>query len=315
MILLPKGSPVKERVNPARVNLPEALEKLAENKFSGYLRFDSPIGVGILIFQEGRLISALMREEESEERVIAYDAITRIFEISILGNAVLNIYRLSSDLSLSVHALLHGEYLSRGQDLKLIDIRGLLKKISSERLSGCLRVYTDERVVLIFYEAGSALGFFHDGSTELETSADVSKSVAALPEAKLDLLKIPSFEGKRMADLMASADLNPMWDKARNRLLEERRQREARSGKLSDNELEARRERLYNLLRGIAERHVGQFGVTQVDKAFKKVSPQLSHKEIDRFFEDLTRMAKLVAGPTKVREMLDEMRRNSGSLL
>ena len=28
MILLPKGSPVKERVNPARVNLPEAGEDI-----------------------------------------------------------------------------------------------------------------------------------------------------------------------------------------------------------------------------------------------------------------------------------------------
>lgn len=315
MILLPKGIPVKEKVNPARVNLPEAMEKLAENSFSGYLRFDSPLGTGIIIFQNGHLISALMKEEDVEGRIIAYDAITRIFEMSILGNAVLNIYRLSSEVALSIHALLHGEYVYEGQDLKLIDIKGLLSRIRNDRLSGCLRIYTEARVALIFYEGGHALGFFHDGSTEIETTADTSMSVASLPGAKLDLLSTVTYEGKTIADLMASADLTPMWEKARNKLLEERRQKESKGGKMSEQELEARRERLYNLLRGTAERHIGQFGVTQVDKAFKKVSTTMTLGEIDTFFSELTRMAKLVAGPSKVKTMIEEMRRGAKALL
>lgn len=315
MILLPKGIPVKEKVNPARVNLPEAMEKLAENSFSGYLRFDSPIGTGVIIFEEGRLISAMMQEVDGDEKIIAYDAITRIFEISILGNAVLNIYRLSPEMSMSIHALLHGEYIYRGQDLKLIDIRSLLGKIRNEHICGCLRIYTQERVALIFYEMGSALGFFHDGSTELETTADTSMSVAALPAAKLDLLSTKLLEGTRMADLMASADLSPLWEKARNKLLAERKRREAKTGKVSEVDLEARRDRLFNLLRGIAERHVGQFGVTQVEKAFKKVSATLSIDEVDHFFAEMTKMAKLVAGPSKVKEMIDEMRRGTNALL
>ncbi len=315
MILLPKGSPVKEKINPARVNLPEAMEKLADSGFSGYLRFDSPIGTGIIIFQDGHLISALMQEIDVDGRIIAYDAITRIFEMSILGNAVLNIYRLSSEVAISVHALLHGEYVYHGQDIKLIDIRGLLNRIRDDRLSGCLRIYTEDRVALIFYESGSALGFFHDGSTELETTADLSLSVAALPGAKLDLLSTITAEGKKMADLMASADLGPMWEKARNRLLEERKRRESQSGKLSETELKARRERLLALFRGVAERHVGQFGVTQVEKAFRKVSPTISLVEIEHFFSDMIRMAKLVAGPSKVKAMVEEMRRGAKELL
>lgn len=315
MILLPKGVPVKEKVNPARVNLPEAMEKLVENRFSGYLHFISPIGTGIIIFQNGHLISALMREEDSDERIIAYDAITHIFEMSILGNATLNIYRLSAEVTMSIHALLHGEYIYAGQDIKLIDIKALLSRIKSDRLTGCLRIYTKERVALIFYEQGNALGFFHDGSTELETTADTSMSVAALPGAKLDLLSTVTYEGKKIADLMSSADLSPMWEKARNRLLEERRKRESSGGKISDVERETRRERLYTLLRGIAERHIGQFGATQVDKAFKKVSAGLSVTEVDHFFAEMTRMAKMVAGPSKVKEMIEEMRRGAKALL
>lgn len=315
MILLPKGSPVKEKVNPARVNLPEAMEKLAENGFSGYLRFQSPIGIGVIIFQQGHLISALMQEADVDGRIIAYDAITRIFEISILGNAVLDIYRLSPDVAMNFHALLHGDYVYHEQEVRLLNVEGLLKRIRGERMSCCLRVYADEQVALIFYEQGSALGFFHEGSTELETTADLSQSVAARPGAKLDLLTVTSYEGKKMADLMASADLGPMWAKARNRLLEERKRRETSHGKLSDAERQARRERLYALLRGAAERHIGQFGVTQVEKAFKKVSPELSLDEMDRFFDELNKMAKLVAGPSKVKGMIEEMRRGTNALL
>ncbi len=314
MILLPKGSPVKERVNPARVNLPEAMEKLVESSFSGYLRFDSPVGTGIILFTDGHLISALMQEVDVEGQVIAYDAITRIFEISILGNAVLNIYRLVPEVAMSIHALLHGEYIYQGQDINLIDIKALLGQVSRDRLSGCLRIYAENRVALIFYEQGNALGFLHEGSIELETTAEISMSVASLPGAKLDLLSTVTAEGTKMADLMASADLGPMWTKARNRLMAERQQRDANSGELSDADLAARRERFYALMRGVAERHIGQFGVTQVEKAFKKISPLMSDSEIDHFFTDFTRLAQKVAAPTKVKEMIDEMRRGAKAL-
>jgi hypothetical protein len=315
MILLPKGSPVKERVNPARVNLPEAMDKLAEGKFSGYLRFDSPIGTGIIIFTDGHLISAMMQEVDVDGRIIAYDAITRIFEISILGNTVLNIYRLVPEVAMKIHALLHGEYIYHGQDIKLIDIRGLLRRISNDRFSGCLRVSAAKLVALIFYEDGNALGFLHEGSTELETTAKISMSVATLPGAKLDLVSTVTAEGTKMADLMASADLGPMWASTRNRLMAERQQRGANGEELSGAELEARRERLHSLMRGVAERHIGQFGVTQVEKTFKKVGPMISGSEIDDFFTDLSRLAQKVASPAKVKQMVDEMRRGADALL
>ncbi|WP_020675443.1 DUF2226 domain-containing protein [Geopsychrobacter electrodiphilus] len=315
MILLPKGSPVKENVNPARVNLPEAMEKLVESQFSGYLRFDSPVGTGIIIFENGHLISALMQEVDADGRIIAYDAISRIFEMSIFGNAVLNIYRLNSEVAMSIHALLHGEYIYRGQDLKLINIQDLLGRIRSDRLSGCLRVYSERAVALVFYEAGHALGFLHEGAMELETTADLSVSVAAHPGAKLDLLSTVTADGIRMADLMASADLGPMWEKVRNRLLIERKKREVHTGRLSERELNDRYQRFFKLMRGIAERHIGQYGVMQVEKALKKVSNLMSIGELDQFFVELTRAANLVVAPAKVREMIDEMRRGVNALL
>lgn len=224
MIFIPRGNPVKENVNPGRVNLPEAMEKLRSGSFTGYLRFDSDKGVGIIIFDHGRLVSAIFQSRATGKRWIAYDAITRVFEVSLQGIAVLNIYRIDSELALWIHRLLHGDYVYQGQELSQVDIRGLLDIVKRTGLSGCLRVYTKERTVLVFYKDGASLGFFHDGGMHLETSADLTDSVACLPGAKLDLMATRANEGGKLADLMESADLRPVWQKIRNKILESRQE-------------------------------------------------------------------------------------------
>ena len=226
MLYLPQGKPVRQQVNPARINLPEAMGKLRGGKFTGYLRFDATQGAGIILFQGGKLISSFFASSEKASQQIAYDAIARIFEISIQGHARLNIYQLSADLVIGLHALLQGRYLHRGEDLRHFDVAAMLEKITSEMLSVCVRVYTGDKVALIFFDSGYALGFFHEGTTELQPSADLEKSVAALPDARLDLVEIQSPDQIVFADLMGSADLAPIWQRARKEILEERRRYE-----------------------------------------------------------------------------------------
>ena len=226
MIFLPRGIPVRENVNPARINLPEAMNKLRAGSFTGYLRFDSSRGTGVIIFERGKLVSALHSSTDGRENLIAYDAIARIFEVSILGNSSLNIFRLSPTLAMGLHSLLHGSYLCQGLDLSVVDIAALLQRVSDEQINACLRIYAEDKVVLIFFDHGEALGFFHDGSAEIVSTADLSKSVARLPGAKLDLLETAYARDLVLADLMASADLGPIWQRTRKLLLDDRRKRE-----------------------------------------------------------------------------------------
>ena len=219
MFLLPRGNPVKEKVNPARVNLPEAMEKLRGGSFTGYMRFEASVASGIIIFAKGRLISALYQTRENGKRLIAYDAISRIFELSIQGDAELNIYRVDPELALGIHGLLHGDYVYQEQELEQVDIRSLLEIIKKTRLSGCVRIYTENKTALIFYDNGQPLGFFHDGSTHLEKTADTSMSVAKLPGARMDLLATRNVDDIMLADLMESADLGPIWKKLRKKML------------------------------------------------------------------------------------------------
>ncbi len=314
MVLLPRGNPLKENVNPGKINLPAALGKLQVGNFSGYLRFDFPDKTGVLVFEKGRLVSALF--EAGLERFIAYDALAAIFEHSLFSHGVLNVYRLSPELAISVHTLLHGEILYKGQELKLIDIKALLGRLKESAITGCLRIYTDERVALIFYREGSPLGFFHDGSTEIEKTADTSMSVARLPGAKVDVLTTRGGAAGVMADLMASADIAALWDKKKKDLV---RQNETRQEDVLRDRVREEKERRINLLavfEEAASRHIGKIGSSMVKKEFDKVlADSLDDGALALFYERLSRDARLVAGPSKIEAMIKEMQRNASSLL
>ncbi|BCR04501.1 PATAN domain-containing protein [Desulfuromonas versatilis] len=316
MILLPRGNPVKEQIDPGKVNLPSALQKLQAGKFTGYLRFDASSGTGIIIFQQGKLVSALV--EEGKDRLIAYDALARIFDLAFSGGTTLDIYRLSPELAVSIHALLHGEVLYRGQELKLIDIRMLLGKFKEERLTGCLRIYTQEHIALIFYRDGSPLGFFHDGSTEIETTADTSMSVARQPGAKVDVLTTRVSADRPLADLMQSADIAGLWQKAREKVLQARQSREEEASRVLEQKEKERRQRILALFHKLGQQHLGKIGGSLVEKEFeKKVAGQgpVSEKALDEFFAGLGKSAKLVAGPSAINNMLEEMKKGLKGLL
>ncbi len=309
MIFLPRGNPVRQKVNPARINLPEAMEKLRAGNFTGYLRFDETQGAGVILFQDGRLISSIFIDKDESGRLIAYDAIAKIFEVSILGSATLNIFRLSEDLVLGVHALLHGRYLQKRQDLSRFDVRAELDRIKDGGLTVCLRVYADDQTALIFYDHGYALGFFHEGDMDLEPKADISTSVARLPGAKLDIVEIRSVDEIVLADLMASADLGPIWQRTRKLLLQERHKREETAIHSQKQTSERKRQHILAVFKTIAGNHIGKFGVTQVEKAFVVVDADLGAEGMNKFYIELQRLARLVAGQAKIVTMIDEMKR------
>ena len=309
MMHLPRGIPVRQNVNPARINLPEAMQKLRKSEFTGCLRFDAPQGVGVILFQSGQLSSAIFMPTEKRQHLIAYDAISRIFEVSIQGEAHLTIDRLSADLILALHALFHGRLQKTGLALDQLNVTAELLRIKDEGLTVCLRVYAGERTSLIFYDHGHALGFFHDGTAELQTTADISTSVAAQPGARLDILEIRGLDEIVLADLMSSADLRPIWARARKKLMEQRDKREELEIRSREQQQEKQREQLLLRYKTIAGTHIGKFGATQVDKAFASVGQELKPEQLEHFYRELNQLARLVVGQAKINVMIDEMKK------
>lgn len=309
MFLLPKGNPLYENIPVTKVHLPQTLEKLKTTSFTGYLSFTFPSSVGILFFEAGKLISAML--ERGNTRGSGLEAITGLCGQIVAGDGSLAIYRLSPDLTMCLHALLHGEMLYKAQELRLIDVKGLLEKMKMQRLNGCLRIYTDDRSALIFYKEGAPLGFFHDGADDIETSATESQNIARLPGAKLDVLSTRSADELMHDDLLEMVNVARVWDAAVARhtaeLEKHKREAEERAWLV----LDARLRDLEEDLKEIASAYLGKIGRTLVEKEIAERGGRKNlqqEEEVARFLAGVEKGAKLLTSLTKLKEMLETMK-------
>lgn len=309
MLLLPRGDPAYENISAATVDPPGVLSKLREMALTGYVRFTFAASSVVLLFDRGRLISCM--QERGDKRLFGLDALSAAFEAVVAEGGRLDVYHLAGNLVGSIHALLQGELLYSGQELRLIDARGLLARMKAERLNGCLRIYTAERNALIFYRDGVAVGFFHDGSQSIETSAKKSQRIAGLPGAKLDVLRVRDPDALSAFDLLEMVNVQKVWEmivarhRARmNRISSETEQRAAQERKAWLKDMEGD-------LKEVAEAYLGRAGRSVIDKALASrggIEVLLDVARLNLLWTDVQEAAKLLAGHTKTDEMLSVMR-------
>ncbi len=105
---------------------------------------------------------SIIFENNQGVRLNGFEGMTALAEQMLENSSSrLNVYRLSDDLTMCIHALLQGEARYRAQELALIDIKVLLERVKNEQMNCCLRIYTQDRSAMIFYKEGNPLGFFH----------------------------------------------------------------------------------------------------------------------------------------------------------
>lgn len=309
MFLLPKGNPLYENIPAAKIKLPEMLEKLKNGSFTGYLNFTFPTSTAILFFESGKLISALL--ERGTARQTGFEAMAGLCNNIMAGGGSLNVYRLSKDLTMGLHALLHGEMLYRGQEVKLIDIKGLLEKVKAQRLNGCLRIYTEERSALIFYKDGAPLGFFHDGTQDIDTSASESQKIAGLPGAKIDVLSTQSADELMDYDLLEMVNIDKLWGSTEARYAAEMNQMKRDGQEREVKERESRLKELEEDLKEVASAYLGKMGRTLVEKELGGIGGRESlqkEESVNTFLAGVEKSAKLLTSLTKLKEMVETMK-------
>ncbi len=288
---------------------PTVLQRLQSERLTGYARYTFPTAVSILLFNEGRLASVLL--ERGGQRISGLDAVAGTFEQVATQGGRLDVYRLATDLARSLQALLHGELLYQGQELRIIDAKALLAKLRAQQLNGCLRIYTSDRTALIFYKEGVPLGFFHDGSQQIETSATESQRVAGLPGAKLDVFASKDVTLQQLDDLLEVVNVQRIWDVTVARYAEqlarlsqeaEAREREAR---------EARLTKLEEDLRTIASGFIGPMGRSLVDKELSARggrSALIDEASVRPFLAAIEKGARLLTGATQTEKLVAALR-------
>lgn len=212
MFLLPKGNPLAENVPVAKLQLPEALEKLKNGALTGCAVFDFPGADCALIYDGGKLIGAMVHRENKELRDQA--ALQALVDLLVLANSgSFSVYGFSREMTLALLGLINGTAVIDAQEIKQIDFKALLDRIKNEQMTGTLKIYTADRSGLIFYKGGATIGFFHNDATTVETSAGEVQQIAGLPGAKA-CLNILQNEQSLPSDLGGMVDIRKLWEAA-----------------------------------------------------------------------------------------------------
>jgi len=310
MFLLPKGSPLFENLAVSKLKLPDVLAKLSNGAFTGYASFVFQSSTSILVFEAGKLVSALV-EGQNGRSESGFEALSALTELMVsTGSGSLNVYKLSKDLTMCINALLEGEMLYKAQELKLIDIKTLLEKVKEDKMNGCLRIYTDEHSAMIFYKDGNPLGFFHDGSSDIETSSTESQKIAGLPGAKIDLFSTQSAYELMGTNLLEVANIQKIWDACvalhkseldKTNLERKERDKKVESIKLSE---------LEEQVKAIVGEYVGKVGLVIVDKELSDNGGNQCLVDADgaeKFMKGVERAAKLLVSGRNIKLMMERL--------
>lgn len=212
MQFLPKGEPFFENVATNRLSLPVIMERLASKDFTGYLSFLFPASLTVYSVFENGGMTHILAENPCGQRWTGLDALVAITRLLATEHeGTFSAYKLSPVLAAQVRLLLRSEARIKSQQLKSTDMRGLLERMRQERFCGCLRAYGEEAVTLIFYHLGNALGFFHNGSSDLETTATTSQRIVALDNPRIDLFECAATDDLDL-DLLGIINIQRLWD-------------------------------------------------------------------------------------------------------
>ena len=309
MANLPKGVPVYENVQAARYEGPAILELLRDSAFSGYASFTFFETQAILLFDGGKLVD--LRVDTPGGKLNGLEGVARLFDLVATEGGRLDVYRLAPPLVRALSGYLRGTPLHEAQALKLLDRKALLENVRGLRLTGALHIYTASRSSMIFYREGIPLGFFHDGSEAMETSGKEFQSIAALPDAMIDVARTVDTEEGALLDMLEMVNIEKVWQAtlgrqaARLEALDREaaeKQRLARDGAAAD---------LERAVADIGSAFLGNLGRTLVEKEMAARGGRTALLEApvgQAFLAGVEKGAKLLTSASKTKEMLEALR-------
>lgn len=215
MFFLPKINPLYEKISTSKVVFPEILEKLGKGEFTGYLNFSSSDFDSYCLFAGGRLLCAVTSGFGRSKS--GFEAIALMFDKVLAAGGEINVYRMTSELAMCTHALMAGTLLFDGDEVRQVDIKGVLARMKSQNLNGVVLFYTAGRYAMMFYKDGLPVGFYHDGSIAVDSSPDEPRRVAALPGARIKVFSTKSMEELICYDLLQMVNLPKLWESAGQR--------------------------------------------------------------------------------------------------
>lgn len=310
MFLLPKGKPLVENFPISKLQLPEALDKLNNGKLTGYAAFDFPAAECVLFYDEGKLVDASLRRDNTE--LNGAGALSSLADLMILSTSGgFTVHSLSKGVNQALIALTCGNKIIRSQEMKQIDFKALIERIKNERMTATLKISADQHIGMILYRHGETVGFFDDTSQTVGTSPGEVQKIASLPGATADLSTLKTPE-EQFQDLALQVDIRSLWESAKGNVFA--RSEAARTLPLQGAPVNqpaspaARSADVETAIFAIANASLGKLGKTLAEKELSTAGGINAIKDknsLDIFLDTMEKNSKLLASPNKIKEMRD----------
>ena len=311
MQILPKANPLKEHLPANRAVITNVLKKLGEDDFTGYMNLNAPGYDAFCIFALGNMVSVVSIGHSGH--ISGFDAFEQMLEKVFTIGGELNIYRMTPDLMMCAHALLHGAKLFSDEVIRQIDMKAIFADLKKRGLNGVVRFAADDRLAMIFFKGGNPLGFYSNGAQSIETSPDESRKIAAMPGAKLDVFSINPLEDIIPYDLLQMFNIDKIWEHiAENRAAAEAKPPQPEQP--AADELPDQDEELSGLiedLQDVATAYLSKSGGAIIEKQLLKAggaSILYDVNKTDLFLNSVHQDALLIDDEARIEEMIDLMR-------
>ena len=158
MVVIPKQQPVLENLNAYYLKVRKLLEHFQGEIGSGGVHFKSHAAEGVIFFDQNELVNGFFQDRDI--KVSGSEAIERLLESGDNYNFTVNIYEIGAEEVYYWAGIPTAEKIYQDLSTEFTDLEGLIKKMSSEKLTGYIDVSIGDgtEMGLIFLINGKIVG-------------------------------------------------------------------------------------------------------------------------------------------------------------
>ncbi len=158
MVVLPKETPVIKNLNKYYLDIRKLIEHYQGEIGSGGIFFKSSQAEGVIFFDKDEILNGFFQDKD--DKVQGNEAIDRFLDQESEYNFTIDVYRIPQEEVYFWSSLPSAEKIYRDLSTEFTDLDGLIKKMSSEKLTGFIDISigNGEESGLIFISSGEIIG-------------------------------------------------------------------------------------------------------------------------------------------------------------
>ena len=161
MVIVPRGNPVFENLNSYYLDLRRLLEHYQGEMGSGAIHLKSPTAEGAIFFEAHELLGGMF--ENRGEKLSGKAAVERLLTPLPSENYQVSIYGVEPEEANYWSSVSSAKRIYEDLSTEFTDLEGLIKKMSSEKLSGYIEISLNSELDggFLFFRNGQVVGGYY----------------------------------------------------------------------------------------------------------------------------------------------------------